>query len=718
MDPEGESEEARRELSALLESAPRPLWMEIQESLGDSWWVPQQRRQWHRAWPHYAEALGGWAQSRDLERARRRYLGLVDRIAQPEGSSPEPYRHYGAALPLDVLENALSLARSDRERARLRYLLATTLRSQGDWTLQHRVPVAFEAALRAGRGAPWYDDALYQYAEWLSRQGRPVIDEGGGESARPDFRQALELYRRLVAEFDEGETRYWLHAQRAIDEITSPELQVMVSKVFLPGSEQAFELATRNLEEVSFALHPVQLDRALHLEQSSDWSDWIEALRLGGSGPLRSWSKQLDSEADHAPRREQIRLEEPLPTGAYALVAKSGGVSARALLLVSDAALIVKASGEKLAALLCDAHSGEPLEGGAVVFWTWRGSAEKRVVRRLEAVTGVDGLAAAKRTNPEQSATTLVVGRSGARQAVAQIHAPSRDRRRGDWRIYAFTDRPAYRPGETVQWKALARVSADGRYTTPGGEQLGYRIEDPRGTRIHQGTLLLNDFGSGFGELALDESMVLGPYRVVFTEEKRDRILGAETLFRLEEYKLPEYRVEVAAVGAERGSHRSGEPVEVEIRARYYFGAPVAKARVEAIVEQRDYHPDWSPPRAHAWMEPSQPPSSGLRGGRTVGRHQLVTDTEGIARLRIDTTRFARSDSELSVEARVVDASRREVVGHGSLRVTRRPWFVFLHPERRVHRVGDGVRVSVRSQDANEKPVAIEGRGATSRSRC
>jgi len=717
MDPEGGSEEAQAELSALLEAAPRPLWMEIQESLGDSWWIPQHRRQWHRAWPHYAEALEGWAESRDLERARERYLALVDRITRPEGPSPEPYRQYGSALPLEVIENALSLARSDRERARLHHLLATTLQSQGDWTLQHRIPGAFEAALRAGRDAPWYDDALYQYAEWLSRRGRPVIDEHGGESYRPDHPEALKLYRRLVAEFDEGETRYWWPAQRAIQAITSPELQVMVSNVFLPGSEIAFELVARNLEQVRLSLHPVQLDDALDLGQRGDWSDWVEGVRIRGSRPVRSWSMELDAERDHAQRRERIRVEEPLEVGAYLVLAKSGGVSARALLLVSDAALVVKASGEKLAAFLCDAHSGAPLGDGAVVFWTWRGSGEKRVAGRLEAVTGADGLAVAKRTHPEESLSTLVVARSGARQAVAQLHAPGREQASGDWRIYAFTDRPAYRPGETVQWKAMARIGADGRYTTPAGEQLGYRIEDPRGTRVAEGSLLLNDFGSGFGELALDESMVLGPYRVAFTEEKDERTLGSATLFRLEEYKLPEYRVEVAEVGGKQGSHRSGEPALVEIRARYYFGGPVAGARVEAIVQQRDYHPDWSPPLLHAWMEPSRRPSPGFQGGRTIGRHQLVTDGEGVARLRIDTTRFARSDSELSVEARVVDASRREVIGRGSLRVTRRPWFVFLHPQRRVHRTGDVVRVDVHAQDANDRPVAIEGQVTITRER-
>jgi hypothetical protein len=95
----------------------------------------------------------------------------------------------------------------------------------------------------------------------------------------------------------------------------------------------------------------------------------------------------------------------------------------------------------------------------------------------------------------------------------------------------------------------------------------------------------------------------------------------------------------------------------------------------------------------------------------------VVTDAEGVARLRIDTTRFARTDSEFTVEARVVDSSRREVIGRGSLRVTQKPWFVFLHPERRVHRTGDVVRARVRAQDAGEEPVSIEGRVVVTRER-
>ena len=86
--------------------------------------------------------------------------------------------------------------------------------------------------------------------------------------------------------------------------------------------------------------------------------------------------------------------------------------------------------------------------------------------------------------------------------------------------------------------KALARIGVDGRYTTPGGKQLGYRIEGPRGNRVSEGALSLNEFGSGFGELALDESMVLGPYRVIFTEGRRDRTLGSATLLQAKEARM------------------------------------------------------------------------------------------------------------------------------------------------------------------------------------
>ena len=52
-----------------------------------------------------------------------------------------------------------------------------------------------------------------------------------------------------------------------------------------------------------------------------------------------------------------------------------------------------------------------------------------------------------------------------------------------------------------------------------------------------------NAFGSVFGDLPLTKEMPLGEYRITFKKDKRH--IGNAVLFRLEEYKLPEYRVTI-----------------------------------------------------------------------------------------------------------------------------------------------------------------------------
>ena len=42
----------------------------------DSFWIPQQTRNWYTAWNHYQQALAWWAGSTDLDLARDRYLEI------------------------------------------------------------------------------------------------------------------------------------------------------------------------------------------------------------------------------------------------------------------------------------------------------------------------------------------------------------------------------------------------------------------------------------------------------------------------------------------------------------------------------------------------------------------------------------------------------------------------------------------------------------------
>src|SRR5438270_11684401 len=98
-------------------------------------------------------------------------------MAKPPGFERQYY--YGSCgnyVPLEVLENTLKISQTADDQAHAHYLVAMTLRSQGgDWDQRARVPEEFEAALKPGKATDWYDDALYNYAEWMMNQGRSVM---------------------------------------------------------------------------------------------------------------------------------------------------------------------------------------------------------------------------------------------------------------------------------------------------------------------------------------------------------------------------------------------------------------------------------------------------------------------------------------------------------------------------------------------------------------
>jgi uncharacterized protein YfaS (alpha-2-macroglobulin family) len=282
------------------------------------------------------------------------------------------------------------------------------------------------------------------------------------------------------------------------------------------------------------------------------------------------------------------------------------------------------------------------------------------------------------------------------------------------WRIYAFTDRPAYRPKETLQWKFIARQFANGVYSTPANQTIEYQINDPRGTKVTEGKATLNSFGSSWGSLELGEQLPLGEYTIYFWDVGRHNSIGNAKLFRLEEYKLPEFKVEVKTPeqDGKKKSFRLGEEVEVSIQADYYFGGPVSNASVEVVVYQNPFYHYWYPRRDYAWYydDFDYQRRAYYGDGQIVKRETIKTDATGKAKLTFETPRQNyNQDFQYRIEARVTDSSRREIVSSDTVRVTRQRYYVYPRSEQNIYRPKDKVTVDIKAIDANEQPVATEG---------
>lgn len=719
------------ELAAKLEEAaqggrPPVLWADIQESLGDSYWVNEQFRNWNEAWQHYSKALAWWGGSPDINVARERYLAMVFRAARPPKVQPYwRYGNFGNWLPENILRNAIEIAQKPEDKAHANYLLGMSLmRKWGEPAM--KAGQCFEAAISADEKTPWGDDALFQYAQWAERYGSSYWNENGNFVMQPDFALALKLYRQLLERYPEGESQYWRQAQNRIERITDVQLNVNVHQSFVPGSVVEFAVGWRNIDKVEIGIYAVDLADAFRPEADDLNANPFGEYKydLDGKTPLTRLTREANDQA-YAQQSAQVKLNEGLDAGAYVIQTTGDDATAQSLLLVTGQQLILLRDGSSIIAWSTDAVSGKPQQSEITLwlgydYWTDRNEEQKMSWITAKKMAGEDGLARFTTEDfPEAKEPlsrfnqTIAIARLKSDVSVASGHVYlQQSDQEGQCRVYAYTDRPAYRPGDTIHWKATARIrQASDNWRVPNGEKLNYKIYGPQGEEVESGAMDLNEYGSMWGEFPAKPDWKLGIYRIEF-RHGADDFIGQEQLFRLEEYKLPEFKVSVSTAKSDGGTasaYRLGDNVEIEILADYYFGGAVANAEVQVQVRQSPYYHYWQPPSRYPWYDAMRAPSRHYGGGQIVLNETLKTDAEGRAKLTLPTDKY-RQDSEFSIEARVVDESRREVTGRANIRVTRAPYFIYLNPERTLYRPGETAGVTIKALNANDEPVQVEGR--------
>lgn len=711
-------EQARNKLKKMIRDRVRTeqqgrIWVEIQESLADSWWFPRNARNWSAAWAHYQKALDWWGGASDINLARTRYLNIIWNAATPPNHERYfYYGYYGNYIPINFLENALKIAQKKSDRIHAHYLVAMALRHQGNVYQQQRVPESFEAVIEAGKSTEWYDDALYYYAEWLSGSGEIIIMENGQQRREQNYKKALKYFRRILNDFKKGETRHYDQARNNVKNITKPTLNLNASSFFLPESLIRVNLNWRNIDKVSLSLYKIDLSKDVDFSDKESVSSWINRMNLFRTEKVKFWREPLENKKEYYPGSKVLELDKKLPVGAYILEATGGGEKAREIVLVTESSLVLKTSGKRALVYFAQSQNGAPLANARVHLHERHYTGRKWVWDDQTAKTNKDGLAVfdleADRNNSE-----LFVGAALKEQQafVTGYNQRYRHEREG-WKLYVATDRPAYRPNETAQWKLTARTYDDSVYSTPSNTTLEYEITDPRGSKLKKGTLRLNEFGSAWDSLKLSEKIPLGEYRVTFWTKGRRKHIGNAAMFRLEEYKLPEFKVSVQTPeeNGKKKTFQLGDVVEVDINAEYYFGGPVANANVEVVVYQRPFYHIWRPQPEFPWYyeDMISRPGRYWGQGQQVKREVIKTDDEGKAHLTFQSQR-QNQDLQYTIEARVTDQSRREVISRGTVQVTRQPYYVYLNNEHNLYRPRDKVQINIKALDANSQPVSKKG---------
>ncbi len=158
--------------------------------------------------------------------------------------------------------------------------------------------------------------------------------------------------------------------------------------------------------------------------------------------------------------------------------------------------------------------------------------------------------------------------------------APVNDRLLG----FLFTERPIYRPGETVFLKGLLRRKVSGALRAPGSEKdYGFQIEGPDG-QTWSYPVKLTELG-GFEAQFKEKDVPTGVYTARVFWKNPHQVL-AERRFQIEAYRIPTFEVQLtgpSTVPLDR-------PFKQKAVARYYAGGSVVGQQIAWQVTRRPWH--------------------------------------------------------------------------------------------------------------------------------
>jgi hypothetical protein len=380
------------------------------------------------------------------------------------------------------------------------------------------------------------------------------------------------------------------------------------------------------------------------------------------------------------------RVELPAQTaGLYLVEVLRGSEAAYVPWLVTDLALLSEQDGTRLRVQAVDARDGAPKAGVAG-----------------QLVEGTKGQALAFDGNGQTEAPVtpgvrrVVLARSGASFALLASEGQSSAAVRQ--RLYAFTERPLYRPGQEVFAKVILRRVQEGENRVVTGTQaLSFTVLDPEDTKVTEGQakLLNSETGTYAAQFTLPGAGRLGLYRIVFQGPQGP----GQAEFKVEQFVKPAFEVKVTSEKTKVGL---GDLLSFQANARYFYGAAVRGAKADWFLYKV------VPPRSRwIWDDEDAGPAPEL-----MESGQVDLDDDGNA----DLPGFkAESDGLWRMVVKVADAAGQRNSGQAQVRAAAGNLVLMIAADRQVALPGKPFQVTARALDLDGKElpgVAISLRAA------
>jgi uncharacterized protein YfaS (alpha-2-macroglobulin family) len=258
-------------------------------------------------------------------------------------------------------------------------------------------------------------------------------------------------------------------------------------------------------------------------------------------------------------------------------------------------------------------------------------------------------------------------------------------------KIYMYTDRPMYRPGQTVYFRGVARQAFNARYELPPVNDLPLTLRDANGVQLINFDMQLSPYGTFNGEFKLPEDAVPGYYTF------ENNPLQFYFSFQVAEYRKPEINVSVDFSADEI---KLGDASDATVNARYFFDAPASDVEVRWSLYSMPHYfrlPNYDTgPLDVSWLDRFSF-SGGFGGLIEEGTDQ--TTSQGTASIELPDIPQRETGQLVTLEVTTQDESGFPVSTRTELLVHPADFYIGLRPDQWIGRADSPIGFEVYTVD-------------------
>ena len=410
-------------------------------------------------------------------------------------------------------------------------------------------------------------------------------------------------------------------------------------------------------------------------------------------------SKNVEWLKKYSYSRKNIDIEK-LEKGYYIFKASADEFEVFNTLMISELSYVLKQDNRKILLYVFDKNSGIPKQGVNVFFHN-----SKKIYAKGK--TDQDGIAILKKKNDIAKYHFYIQDKEEIIYSAFPKYPINKNPKP---RCYFYSDRPVYRPEQKSFFKIIIRDQISNlNYSIPSLDKYKVIIKDSKGNKIYEEELEINEYGTVFDSVTLGSNPALGWYSYSI-KNKDNRIISSGAAFRVEEYKKPEFKMEIKP---EKSAYLNNEEVVVDVNVKYYFGKSVKDSKVDYEIEYTQIYKYMKEQNEYSWFYGDY-----IESRRYGYRHyyppiqlksgETKTDNYGNCKI-IFKPKNLKYTAAYTIKVLVTDKSRRQVTGSSRVKIANSEFRIQIKTDKYIYKPGDIAIINYKGKDINGELYPFKG---------